>query len=342
MSDQIIERLDRIVAIEGELETILQTLILNDSTIIDALAQMLGAIQEMQARSEQAQNRLTQEIETLNRQLALSERARGGNGKRIVAGGGDFAAQNPEISLLQHLYSFLDSNNAVDVGANSGEVAAHLLTAGYTVYAFEPEAGVFAKLAQKAANNSRLRPFNFAIGSSDATMDLHLASNIGKGAHDVSQFSTLVEHPMQEDCAFTQKTAVKVRTLGSLVRSGELPEKVGLLKIDTEGFDLEVIRGMGEQLRPPVVATEFWDRRHAFGREGHGDLAAIVNEMRRREYPWHVVIYHLDQEARISFYCNRTDTLAGSWGNAIFFRERALFAEALQWCDEVLPPTIYR
>ncbi len=62
MSDPIIERLDRIVAIEEELETILQTLILNDSTIIDALAQMLGAIQEMQTRSEQAQNRLTQEI----------------------------------------------------------------------------------------------------------------------------------------------------------------------------------------------------------------------------------------------------------------------------------------
>jgi hypothetical protein len=38
MSDQIIERLDRIVTIEEELETILQTLILNDSTIIDALA----------------------------------------------------------------------------------------------------------------------------------------------------------------------------------------------------------------------------------------------------------------------------------------------------------------
>jgi FkbM family methyltransferase len=340
MSDQIIERLDRIVAIEGELETILQTLILNDSTIIDALAQMLGAIQEMQSRSEQTQNRLTQEIETLNRQLAIGERK--ANGKPIVVGDQNFAAQNPEVALLQYLYSFLDSNCAIDIGANTGEVAGHLLEAGYTVYAFEPEPSTFAKLSQKAASNPRLHPFNFAIGSSESTMALHIAANAGSGEHDVSQFSSLVEHPMLEDCAFSKEIPVTVRTLASLIRDGELPEKVGLLKIDTEGFDLEVIRGMGERLHPPIVASEFWDRQHAFGRAGHGDLVALVKEMRGRQYPWHIVIYHLDRESRISFYCNRTETIAGSWGNVIFFRERALFAEAWQWCEEVLPPTVYR
>jgi hypothetical protein len=36
----------------GELEPILQSVVLNDSTIIDALAQLLGALQHMNARSE--------------------------------------------------------------------------------------------------------------------------------------------------------------------------------------------------------------------------------------------------------------------------------------------------
>ncbi len=342
MSDQIIERLDRIVAIEEELETILQTLILNDSTIIDALAQMLGAIQEMQTRSEQAQNRLTQEIQMLNRELVLGERSSSVAGKPIVVGDGNFAAQNPEVALLRYLFSFLDQPSAIDIGANTGEVADHLLQAGYTVYAFEPEPAAFAKLSQRNGGNGRLHPFNLAVGSADTTMDLHIASNLADGKHDASLFSSLIDHPMLDDCTFTKKIPVEVRSLASLRRSAKFPERVGLLKIDTEGFDLEVIRGMDDDFCPAVVMTEFWDRQHPFGRAGHGSLEATVAEMRRRGYSWHVVIYHVDEESLVSFYCNRTDTIAKSWGNTIFFRDRIIFAHALRWCEEVLPPTIYR
>jgi hypothetical protein len=70
--DEIISRLDRISDVEHELSTILQTVVLNDSTILDALAQMLGAIQKMNTRAEQAQtaveksqNRLAEEIRAL-------------------------------------------------------------------------------------------------------------------------------------------------------------------------------------------------------------------------------------------------------------------------------------
>ncbi|MGB7126492.1 MAG: hypothetical protein WBD42_06665 [Methylovirgula sp.] len=70
--DEILERLDRISDIEHELSDILQTVVLNDSTILDALAQMLGAIQKMNTRAEQtqaavekSQNRLAEEIRAL-------------------------------------------------------------------------------------------------------------------------------------------------------------------------------------------------------------------------------------------------------------------------------------
>ncbi len=260
----------------------------------------------------------------------------------IVVGDGDFAAQNPEVALLGYLYYFLDYPCAIDVGANTGEVAEHLLQAGYMVYAFEPEPTSFAKLSQKNGDSARLHPFNLAIGSVDTTMDLHIANNLGAAKHDASLFSSLVDHPMLEDCAFTNKISVNVWTLASLRRTGELPERVGLLKIDTEGFDLEVIRGIDDDFHPAVVMTEFWDRQHPFGRAGHGSLEAIVAEMRRRGYSWHLVIYHVDEESLISFYCNRSDTIAKSWGNTIFFRDRAIFANSLRWYEEVLPPTIYR
>jgi methyl-accepting chemotaxis protein len=75
--DEILQRLDRISDIEHELSDILQTVVLNDSTILDALAQMLGAIQKMNTRAEQtqaavekSQNRLAEEIEALKRAIA--------------------------------------------------------------------------------------------------------------------------------------------------------------------------------------------------------------------------------------------------------------------------------
>lgn len=70
--DPIFQRLDRIAEVEHELNDILQTVVLNDSTILDALAQMLGAIQKMNTRAEhtqaaveKSQNRLAEEIHAL-------------------------------------------------------------------------------------------------------------------------------------------------------------------------------------------------------------------------------------------------------------------------------------
>jgi methyl-accepting chemotaxis protein len=70
--DEILTRLDRISDVEHELSDILQTVVLNDSTILDALAQMLGAIQRMNTRSEQtqaavekSQSRLEDEVRAL-------------------------------------------------------------------------------------------------------------------------------------------------------------------------------------------------------------------------------------------------------------------------------------
>jgi FkbM family methyltransferase len=344
MSDLTKERLDRLLALQEELETILQTLVLNDSTIIDALAQMLGAIQQMQTQSVEAQNRLAENFRSLAQELAReSHRGRGANSPVLISGS-EPDESNPECGLLEHLYSYVDIPCAIDVGANVGDVAARLLGGGYTVYAFEPYQPAFAKLVelQKHSNEgARLHPSNCAIGAADGTMQLHLAANLGDGHYDVSLLHSLVKHPMPDDCQFTKSVPVQVRSLDSLRRSGEIPERAGLLKIDTEGLDLEVIRGMGH-MRYPIVMTEFWDGEHPFGRAGHGSLALAVREMRARKYPWHLVIYHIDEENIVSFSSNRSASVPKSWGNAIFFRDHAAFAAGLRWCEEMLPPTLYR
>jgi FkbM family methyltransferase len=307
---------------------------------------MLGAIQKMNARAEQTQvgvertqNRLAAEIRALA--AAVAELEPGPARQRpILVGLDGFSRENPEIALLQYLYSFLHDTTAVDVGAHVGEVSERLLQAGYSVHAFEPYPPSFEALRARFADKGRLRALQLAIGSADGEALLHVAQE-NSGAETLSLFNSLIEHPMPGGLQFTDTIPVRVRSLASLRGSGQIPASVGLLKIDTEGFDLEVINGMGEGSFE-VVMAEFWDSSHAFGTAGHGRLEPIIDAMRAKGYAWHAVIYHLDSEATISYYFNRAETIPGCWGNAIFFREHALFAKAACWCEAALTPTLYR
>jgi FkbM family methyltransferase len=338
--DKIAQHQQEMIALVNELEPILNSLVMNDTAIIEALAHLLTNLQQMQTRSEQNQTRMAEELEAVARQLLALNEAASSSKEPIVIGADQFALENPEIGLLEYLGSFLSDRTALDVGAHIGRVSERLLKAGCEVYAFEPHLPTFEKLRHNLDGGPKFHAFSIALGSHDATMNLHLASKPPGSKSDPTLYSSLGEHPM-DDLRFTETVPVQVRSLASLRESGEIPNKAGLLKIDAEGFDIEVIRGMGEP-NYAVVMTEFWDPAHRFGQSGKGRLEDLVAEMRRRGYPWHIVIYHLDEDATISYYCNRTDTVSGSWGNIVFCREHAIFSKAARWCEQVLAPTLHR
>ncbi len=348
MNDDLLMRLDEFADIQRELEKILQTLVMNDTTIIDALAQMLGAIQQMHARAEQVQLRvdetqtgLTASVEALGSQMADLRSERWAP-RPIVRNTDEFAAENPEIGLLGHICSFLEDTKALDIGAHDGEVAERLLQYGYAVHAFEPYGPSFARLEERLAGRERFRASRLAIGPNDSEMMLNVAEDHSPDRKwNATLFNSLVNHPMLAEVTFTHAVPVTVRSLESLQKSGEIPDSVGLLKIDTEGLDFEVIAGMGK-IRPAIVMAEFWDATHPFGRAGHGRLDELVKVMRRRGYERHIVIYHLDPTRTISYYWGRSETVGQSWGNVIFFSNHSLFVKAMQWCEAVLTPTLYR
>jgi len=330
-----------------ELESILHSLVVNDTTILDALTQMLSTIQQMQARAEESQNALRQEVRELRGEIRTlaAALAEGGGATRprvIVRTVDPFAAHNPEVALLAYLCPLLEDTNAIDVGAHHGVVAERLLKAGYSVYAFEPYTPSFQSLCERLGSNTNFRAFQYALGPTDAQSELHVAADLSSvNKWDPTLFNSLVTRPMLQDLQFTKTVQVQMRSIESLVRSGELPKSAGLLKVDTEGFDLEVLRGIGES-RFSVVMAEFWDAAHAFGSGGNGQLHPLVEEMRCRGYQHYIVVYHLDEDEAISYYCDRDDTVPESWGNVLFFNEREIFVRSLRWCEEVLPSTLHR
>jgi hypothetical protein len=174
-------------------------------------------------------------------------------------------------------------------------------------------------------------------------MDLNIATDKSdsKIYKDASLFNSLTKHSLPEDLIFTDTISVQVRTLESLHDSSKIPSTIGLVKIDTEGFELEVIRGMGKY-QYPVVVAEFWDKKIPFAQSGaKNQLEEIVKEMKQKSYHWHIVIYRIWGEDRISFYSNYQNSVDNSWGNVFFFQDHQTFEQALMWCSAVLPVTYF-
>jgi FkbM family methyltransferase len=264
--------------------------------------------------------------------------------RQVCVETGEYGFTNPETGLFSFLYSYLPERGALDIGANHGVVSEQLLKAGYEVYAFEPLPETYDNLVRRLGKRERFRAFPFALGSRETEMPLHVATDLSAGNvyGDASVYSSLAQHSMPADLPFTSSRPVMVKTLAGLHDAGTLPSDIGLVKIDTEGYDLEVVRGMGER-RYPVVATEFWDSEIPFG--GSNQLYTVdslVGEMRRRGYLWHIVLYRIWGQNQSGFYCNHDKSVPGTWGNVIFFRDYGVFSQAQSWCSAVLPRTYFK
>jgi FkbM family methyltransferase len=259
--------------------------------------------------------------------------------------------QGIEVELMCYLYSYLPYPSALDIGANQGDVTERLLQTGYEVYAFEPFLPVVEKLKNRLSNFSNLQVFPLALGAINEERELHLVGdqNLVNDPNsqplypdaDYTLLSSINIHSLPEGMVFTEKVPITVTTLETLHQQQQVPMEVGLVKIDTEGFDLQVIQGMGDY-RYPVVVAEFWDEKFPFGEFGVDNrLPSLVEAMKLRGYHWFIVIYRVFPNNEVSFYCNHLISVGSSWGNVFFFQEHSVFSEALKWCSCVMPATYF-
>ena len=251
--------------------------------------------------------------------------------------------QNIERGLMNYLYSYLPNRTALDIGANKGDISDSLLKSGYKVYAFEPFLPVFEKLANRFIDNPNFHVFSLAVGSTDEILDLYIASDLTNSNvyEDSTYYNSLIKHSLAEDLVFTSTIPVNVTSLNTLHNSSKIPTEIGLVKIDTEGYDLEVIKGMGEH-RYDVVVAEFWDSKFPFGQSNSKNLLEdMVKEMKQKDYNWYVVIYRIWGSSDVSYYCNYQYSVENSWGNVFFFQDYDIFNAALKWCSAIIPPTYF-
>jgi FkbM family methyltransferase len=181
------------------------------------------------------------------------------NGKRFrvpILGGLGAAMRHPhEPWMLQNLIEVEKHADGcfVDVGVNLGQtlLAVKSIRPDWEYVGFEPNPYCifYVMNVVKANNLDACTVYPFGIGESTGAMDLRLNSLTGGEGSIVAGFRSESQY----------KRRIKVPILGAEFLPDELMErKVGVLKVDVEGGELDVFRAMVAVLEKnkPLIISE--------------------------------------------------------------------------------------
>jgi FkbM family methyltransferase len=188
----------------------------------------------------------------------------------IVAQREESAQAEPELEtqvskLLgrRHIAWLLDHYRVdcvLDVGANTGQYAKALRRNGYQghIVSFEPVPEYVEAAENAAADDDHWTVQHVALGSVDGTVPIRVqrsfSSMLTTSEYGKRKFETLQEF------ADTEQVEVPLRRLDGmldellapLIASGVKNPRL-YLKMDTQGFDLEVFRGLGDRVKDIVA-----------------------------------------------------------------------------------------
>ena len=152
---------------------------------------------------------------------------------------------NPQLRFNEFLKNTIrDSELVIDVGANRGQFVNLLLNIGYTnrIIAIEPISEAFGSLKTSYGKKSNIQLLKNALGSQTKILQINVASN---NAESSSFFDFTDWHfKGAPEIKMKLKETVEQITLESIIK--DVLEKSIFIKIDVQGYELEVLKGIGD------------------------------------------------------------------------------------------------
>lgn len=138
-----------------------------------------------------------------------------------------------------------DFATVLDVGGHHGQFTLFALERfpEAQVVSFEPQADGAAKIAEVTAGEDRVRIENFALGAEPGSAELNVSKR--------SDSSSLLPIGSAQTEAFPGTEAAATETIAVETLDNLLPDppaRPALLKIDVQGFELDVLRGAERSL----------------------------------------------------------------------------------------------
>jgi FkbM family methyltransferase len=138
-----------------------------------------------------------------------------------------------------------DINVVLDVGANDGDYGREIRDRGYRglIVSFEPNPKVYDRLKASIAGDSNWLAYPYALGAEDGSAELFVAEN-----DTMSSFKELTEFGKSTGAKLTDTLSTRISRLDTFLKQQPELLKNVYLKIDTQGFEMEVLRGAGNML----------------------------------------------------------------------------------------------
>jgi FkbM family methyltransferase len=142
----------------------------------------------------------------------------------------------------------LGINFVLDVGANAGTYASDLRREGYggRIWSYEPLQTAFAHLDKAAALDDLWKPINCGCGAKSGSAEI----NVAKNSQSSSLLPMLGAHFQNApDSEYISQERISICSLDDSVMSSLGPEDNVWLKIDTQGYEAEVLKGATRLMR---------------------------------------------------------------------------------------------
>ena len=158
---------------------------------------------------------------------------------------------NP-LSAFHHRRIFmylknLDIDKIIDIGAHEGRFLEKMLKIEKinSFYAFEPQKDIFDSLSKKFSKNDKITLLNYALGKEIANKKLQInklsmTSSLAE-VNEESLYFKLKNFLTGSKSNFIDEYEVQTNTIDNVFKDISL--KKTLLKIDVEGFEMNVIQG---------------------------------------------------------------------------------------------------
>lgn len=133
----------------------------------------------------------------------------------------------------------------LDIGANVGQFASMTRRAGFSgrMISCEPLNGAYGELTARASRDPKWTPLHTAVGSSAGTTTINVSAN----SFSSSVLTMTDEHlTSAPGSGYIAQETVALTTVRDLVAEQSVVPARTLLKIDTQGFEDEVLSGAGD------------------------------------------------------------------------------------------------
>tara|TARA_R110000787_G_scaffold42377_4_gene104188 strand:- start:304 stop:984 length:681 start_codon:yes stop_codon:yes gene_type:complete len=195
--------------------------------------------------------------------------------------------ENDQILIDQWL-GMLRTRGAVemvfDVGANRGQFMKGFrkLAPQADIYSFEPAEEPFRDLQRSAMDDERWMTLNCALGTENTAAQLHrnsddVTSSMLRNSERIFDFAP------ESMCTPMGEQLIQVCRLDTFCTDNQI-DRIDILKIDSQGFERQILQGCGRFLRPAKIRGLFIEVLFVDLYQGQAWCGSILEMLRTHGY----------------------------------------------------------